>query len=482
MAQAVPPAGAPNIMMAAGGTQLKNIFEDDGIYYWTFHVDWTNPKNTKVSEAVKIPVAPYHYLCDGQLSNCVPQPDTTRRLDAQGDKIMQRLVYRNIGGRESIVAIHSVNSSSRARAACAGTSSGWTRSASRTCFNRARTLPMDSTAGWAARLWTSGATSESVIPSAALLTSRGSGLPARMADDPPGVLSFHETVLAEGEASQTSGNRWEDYTTTAMDPSDDCTFWYVGDYLKKGAATYSTRIGAFRLPGCLRGMIGGVAYMDLNHDGTRQKDEPAIQGREIAYSGAESGKVTTDADGAFSISLPADPLYADPVYTVNSKTIHLKAGDAIAVDFPETCTVKSSGARDAKFWMGDKGQNAVDHHYGEWKKLINTLYLTTPEGTRFLPKRYSQFRAWLRKPPSAFLAAQAVAGLNADVGTLDGKGSVQDPVVKDWVTIHSLIKRVSDAYLARNKGALDAYKPLLDQLNNNTATITPSNAAACAGK
>ena len=289
-------------------------------------------------------------------------------------------------------------------------------------------------------------------------------------------------MLAEGEASQTNGNRWEDYATTAMDPSDDCTFWYVGDYLKKGAATYSTRIGAFRLPGCLRGTIGGVAYMDLNHDGTRQKDEPAIQGREIAYSGAESGKVTTDADGAFSISLPADPVYADPVYTINSKTIHLKAGDAVGMDFPETCTVKSTGARDAKFWMGDKGQNAVDHHYGEWKKLINTLYLTTPEGTRFLPKRYVAIPRMAAQ--TAFAVARRAGRSRAEcrVGTLDGKASVQDPVVKDWVTIHSLIKRVSDAWLARNKGALDAYKPLLDQLNNNTATITPSDAAACAGK
>jgi hypothetical protein len=35
-----------------------------------------------------------------------------------------------------------------------------------------------------------------------------------------------------------------------MDPSDDCTFWYVGDYYKAGATNYSTKIGAFRLPGC----------------------------------------------------------------------------------------------------------------------------------------------------------------------------------------------------------------------------------------
>ena len=94
----LPPPGAPNIMLAAGGSQLRGVFEDDGIYAWKVHVDWTNPANTKAEGPVKIPVAPYHYLCNGQLTNCVPQPGTARRLDAQGDKIMQRLVYRNIGG------------------------------------------------------------------------------------------------------------------------------------------------------------------------------------------------------------------------------------------------------------------------------------------------------------------------------------------------------------------------------------------------
>ena len=94
--QKLPPAGAPNIMMAAGGTQLKKVFEDDGIYVWKVHVDWTTPANTKADGPVKIGVAPYHYLCNGQLTNCVPQPDTDRRLDVQGDKLMQRLVYRKM--------------------------------------------------------------------------------------------------------------------------------------------------------------------------------------------------------------------------------------------------------------------------------------------------------------------------------------------------------------------------------------------------
>ncbi len=63
------------------------------------------------------------------------------------------------------------------------------------------------------------------------------------------ATSASAAVLAEGEASQASTNRWQDYTQTAIDPDDDMTIWYAGDCLKKDARSYSTRIGAFRLVG-----------------------------------------------------------------------------------------------------------------------------------------------------------------------------------------------------------------------------------------
>ena len=81
----------------------------------------------------------------------------------------------------------------------------------------------------------------------------GQRFAARLANDPRGLLTLHEAVLAAGEGVQQRGNRWQDYTTTVMDPSDDCTFWYVGDYFRKDASALSTRIGAFRVPGCPEG-------------------------------------------------------------------------------------------------------------------------------------------------------------------------------------------------------------------------------------
>ena len=77
----------------------------------------------------------------------------------------------------------------------------------------------------------------------------GQRFAGRASRDPLGQLTLGETVLAEGQGSQ-NAMRWEDYSQTAIDPSDDCTIWYVGDYLKKGETNYTSKIAGLRLPGC----------------------------------------------------------------------------------------------------------------------------------------------------------------------------------------------------------------------------------------
>jgi len=83
-------------------------------------------------------------------------------------------------------------------------------------------------------------------------TFAGQRFAGRLANDPKGQMTLREAVLVEGEGAQTNTLRWEDYSATAVDPSDDCTIWYVGDYLKRDAASYSTRIAGVRFPGCRR--------------------------------------------------------------------------------------------------------------------------------------------------------------------------------------------------------------------------------------
>ena len=244
----LPPEGDPNIILATGGAQLKNVFGDDGIYAWRMSVNWEDPALSTLEGPEKIDVSPYTYLGGGQLKESVPQPDTTRRLDAQGDKLMARVVYRRIGKQESIVAVHSVATES---------GSGGVRwyefrldKRRNISLYQEGTYAPDSLYRWMASPAIDSfgnigigysISGENLFP--------GQRFAARYANDPKGVLSLREQVLVEGGNSQLNTLRWMDYTQTAIDPDDDTTIWYVGDYLKEGASDYSTRIGAFRIAG-----------------------------------------------------------------------------------------------------------------------------------------------------------------------------------------------------------------------------------------
>lgn len=245
----LPPRGAPNVVMATGGTQLTGDLDDDGVYVWQFHVDWRDTSRTRLVGPVKLAVAPYAYLCGGQLTSCVPQPGTERKLDAQGDKLMARLVYRNVAGRESIVGLHSVNTEA------GGGGVRWYEwrvgADRRVRVHQQGTFAPDGDFRWM------GSIGMDRMGNIAMGYSFGGArhfagqrFAARTPADPPGTLGTAESVLAEGQAAQEATLRWEDYTQLAMDP-DDCRFWYVGDYFRAGASSYSTRIGSWRVPGCV---------------------------------------------------------------------------------------------------------------------------------------------------------------------------------------------------------------------------------------
>jgi hypothetical protein len=249
--QQLPPPGAPNIIMAAGGTQLKQVLADDGIYTYQLHVDWQDPSKTRLTGPVKIAVAPYHYLCDGQLTKCVPQKGTDVRLDAQGDKLMQRLVYRRIGKQESIVGLHSVDTLS------GGGGVRWYEF--RLDKDRAPLLYQQGTYAPGGDYRWMGSIAMDKHGDIGMGYSYGSAggfagqrFTGRIAKDPKGQMTLTENVLATGGAAQTNTLRWQDYTTTAMDPGDDCTFWYVGDYVQSEGESYRTRIGAFRMGACAK--------------------------------------------------------------------------------------------------------------------------------------------------------------------------------------------------------------------------------------
>jgi len=242
-----PPSGSPNYLVSLGNNALN---------LWEFHVvDWTTiPATATLAGPTSLAVAPFTEACNGGV--CVPQQGTGQKLDSLGYALMYRLAYRNFpadpnGAHESLVANHSVGSPSGVR---------WyelrqTSSADFNVYQQGTFAPADGNYRWmgsiamdkfgdlAVGYSVSGAQRNPSIAMTGCVPNASASPPCTMAP---------ETVIINGTGSQTSGlNRWGDYTSMSVDPVDDCTFWYVNEFLKtSGKFNWSTQLAAFRFPSC----------------------------------------------------------------------------------------------------------------------------------------------------------------------------------------------------------------------------------------
>lgn len=82
----------------------------------------------------------------------------------------------------------------------------------------------------------------------------------KLRNETPGQLRDEQLCTVGNTGAQTGGaqvlDRWGDYSTTAIDPSDDCTFWHTNEYFSTTSGTsWNTRICSFRFPECGNGEI-----------------------------------------------------------------------------------------------------------------------------------------------------------------------------------------------------------------------------------
>ncbi|HLX33742.1 MAG TPA: hypothetical protein VKR30_00705 [Candidatus Limnocylindrales bacterium] len=250
-----PPVGAPNVFVEADDD--ANGYPQDQLQLYDFHVDWTTPSNSTFMPDAASPLATASMntvVCANYARNCIPQPsfqgNKTPGVDALSDRIMYRLQYRNFGSYQTLVTTNTVN----VGAGQAGirwwelrnSGSGW-------AIHQQGTWAPDANDRWMASAAMDGAgdigigyslSSSSVYPSIEFA--------GRLAGDPLNTLTTTETSIMAGSGTQTStAARWGDYSMLAVDPTDDCTFWYTNEYLATtGSAPWRTRIAAIRLPGC----------------------------------------------------------------------------------------------------------------------------------------------------------------------------------------------------------------------------------------
>jgi hypothetical protein len=227
---------------------------------WKFHVDFATPANSTLgigadhSPNSLITVDPFiDAFTTANGFTIVPQQGTANRVQTLGDKIMTPMAYFNQGGTESLWA----NSTVCQDANC-------------TQPTGVRWYQFDVTGGnfpatpVQQQTWTNaGDGLYRFMPSIAVDNSGNAAIgysvssnsifpgiryAGHRAGDPPGNLGQGEATMFDGTGSQTSGNRWGDYSYLSIDPADNMSFWYVNEYLAANGGNWRQRVGKFQFP------------------------------------------------------------------------------------------------------------------------------------------------------------------------------------------------------------------------------------------
>jgi hypothetical protein len=244
----VPPAGAPNPFVQMDDNAWG--YSGDQLQTWNFHVDWNNPSNSTFTFDRAIPVSSFDSDMCGYARNCISQPGGTK-LDALSDRLMFRLQYRNFGSYQTMVVNHTVDANGSDLAGVRwyelrDNGSGWG------VYQQATYSP-DNANRWVGSVAMNGQGDIGLGYSVSSTTvSPSIRFTGRLAGDPLNQMTQGEGTIVNGSGYQqhTSG-RWGDYAMMAVDPVDDCTFWFTTEYYNSiSNAGWQTRIGSFKLASC----------------------------------------------------------------------------------------------------------------------------------------------------------------------------------------------------------------------------------------
>ena len=235
----------------------------DALNIWDLLVKWRSTPIASLDLATQLPVASFDSIfpCAPTSRDCLPQPgivDPAQYLDilSYRQRPTFRLAYRNFKTYEALVT----NQSVEATPGVAGVRWYEIRrtGGAYSLYQQGTYAPGDGVHRWM------GSIAQDKNGNMALGYSVVNGVDVypgirytgRLAGDPLGQMTLGEGTIIDGSGVQTTTNsRWGDYTDITVDPTDDCTFWYVNEYYtlagqNSSPAGWQTRIGSFKLPGC----------------------------------------------------------------------------------------------------------------------------------------------------------------------------------------------------------------------------------------
>lgn len=250
----MPPIDSPQYFVGTMDDNGPYGAANDALSIWEFDADFNNPGNSTFTRTALVNMTPYDTIfpCGGSRA-CIDQLGTTNKIDIQSyrQRPLHRLAYRNFGTHESLVTNQSVESSANI---------GGIRWWEIRDPNNNPTIHQEGTYGPGANDGISrwmGSIAQDAEGNMGLAYSASSAAinPAirftgRLASDPLGQMDRTEGSIYEGTGSATASQRWGDYTSTNIDPVDDCTFWHVNEYFDTNGNDWQIRVGSFKFNEC----------------------------------------------------------------------------------------------------------------------------------------------------------------------------------------------------------------------------------------
>ncbi len=315
--------------------------EQDQVQIFQFHLNWAEPQQASFELAQSLTVSPNDLNIE---TSEIIQPNGIT-LDSLRGFAQYRLAYRNFGDYAALVVNHNVDANSAGQAGLR-----WYQinidnaNGDITLADQGTFAPDDGIDRWMGSVALDAlgnmaigynAVSESLHPSIYYAS--------RLAGDPKGQLTQGEGVLIEGGGSQGSvqGNRWADYSSMSVDPSDDCTFWYTNEYYQaenQDTLAWSTRIGAFKFDNCTSEPTGTISGQVTD----------ASSGEAVANIRVTAGGVSTitDSQGNYSLRLASNRYsvsFAGYWYeTVNLQNVNVEADEVTNNDIALTPAATTS--------------------------------------------------------------------------------------------------------------------------------------------
>ncbi len=247
-----PPANAPAYFARHRDDEVHNSGSADAtkdfVEIWQLQPDFVTPGNSVLTGPTNIGVTSFDsHLCGLTSFNCFPQPGSGVTLDPLREVVMWRMQYRNFGSHASLLGNFVVDVNGADRGGIRWFELRKTGGGAWSLYQEGTYAP-DTTNRWMGSMAMDGAgniamgynvTSSSVYP--------GLRFTGRHAGDALGTMTAAEATIINGAAASSS-NRWGDYNAMTIDPVDDCTFWFTGQYAP--ASTWGTRIANMKFDNC----------------------------------------------------------------------------------------------------------------------------------------------------------------------------------------------------------------------------------------